>query len=314
MNTALIEHFQTLQDFYKREKDRGRIIAYGNAVAAIRSIPFKITDISQLKGIRGIGPKVTEKIQEFLSCGKIRVVEEKRKKLEDTSHLTEKEKVVLMFQKIWGIGPKKAEKLYDEGITSLKMLKERTSVLTDQQKAGLKYIDSLQQKIPRDVITVIYVIIIYFLNDKYGKNYRIQMAGSYRRKQERSGDIDCLISSSKFSLRDVVKLLVVKGIVVEVLAVRDTKFMGIGHCPTSDFYFRIDIEFVPKEEWGSALLYFTGSKNLNVYMRRIAKRQGYTLSEHGLFNTETGDSVLDNPTEQDIFKKLGIEYIPPEFR
>ena len=103
--------------------------------------------------------------------------------------------------------------------------------------------------------------------------------------------------------------------------------MGIVHCPgpatpergpatpeRGPHHVRLDIEFVEESELGSALLYFTGSKGTNVYMRSEAKRKGFLLNEHGLFDIKTGRKVIDHPTEEEIFERLGIPYIPPERR
>jgi DNA polymerase IV len=150
----------------------------------------------------------------------------------------------------------------------------------------------------------------------YGKGkYDMIFAGSYRRGAKQSGDIDCLLSSKSFNLQEAVELLKREGIVTDVLSMRDEKFMGIAHCPKGfGNHFRLDIEFVNESELGSSLVYFTGSKGTNIYMRLKAKKKGMVLSQHGLFNATTGKKVLQSPTEQEIFEKLEIPYIPPENR
>jgi DNA polymerase (family 10) len=76
----------------------------------------------------------------------------------------------------------------------------------------------------------------------------------------------------------------------------------------------LDIEFVSEEEWGTALLYFTGSKGFNVYMRADAKRKGMLLNEHGLYDINTGDKILQYPSEEDIFEEIGMKYVSPPMR
>lgn len=312
MNKELINEFEILLAYYKKTGDRGRSIAYNNGIAALRGIPYKITKISQVKGIRGIGPKIREKIEEFLEKGNIHSVEEKKEELKKLTTPTKKEKILVKFQKIWGIGPSKAKKLYDSGIYSIKDLKKNMSQLTDQQKIGLKYYKDLLLKVPRHIITAFQVIIMFYLNKK-SEDYKIQIAGSYRRKAQESGDMDCLISSKVFSLADIAKILVENKVVTDVLAVKNTKLMGIAYC--SEFgYFRLDIEFVPECEWGSALLYFTGSKGFNQYMRLGAKKQGFLLNEHGLFDAVTMKKVMPSPSEKHIFAFLGMQYVAPEYR
>jgi len=315
MNRDLIKQFETLQSYFKKTGDKGRSIAYTRAVSLLRSVDHPITDVSQLKGVRGIGPQILAKVKEFLESGKIASAEEKRVELEVKVPLSERERGIEELSSVWGIGPVKADKLYDQGVKNIVELRKNTSLLTEQQKIGLKYHTDLLKKIPRLVITSINVIMFYFLNKKYGKGgYKLCIAGSYRRGSEESGDIDCLITSEKFSLSDVVTLFKKRGIITDVLSMRNEKFMGIAHCPGGGPFFRLDIEFVPKESWGSAQLYFTGSKNFNVYMRADAKRKGMLLNEHGLYDSLTKRLVLVSPSEEDIFRKVGLPFVPPERR
>lgn len=315
MNRELIEQFSVLQDYFKKSGDKGRSIAYSRAISALRTVDKKITNLNQVKNIRGIGPKVMQKIDEYLRYGKIRVVEEKKEELKEVKNVSKRDQVISQFKKIWGIGPVKAKLLYDqEGIHSLNSLKRNSHLLTSQQKIGLKYYDELQRRIPQQEITVIYAVIKYILNKYLSTDYLMDIAGSYRRGLENSGDIDCLLSTEKFTLSEAVEILRKKGLIVEVLAMKKEKFIGIARCPGGGPYFQLDIEFVDREEWGSALLYFTGSKGFNVYLRAEAKRKGMLLNEHGLYSIITGEKILFSPTEKDIFLELGVSYVPPERR
>lgn len=322
LNQGLINNFIALQNYYKSVNDRGRVIAYNKAIVALRSVSFKITDPSQVKGMRGIGPKILIKIKEYLDTGQIRAVEDKKEELQRDKSKSKKEQVLEAFSNIWGIGPVKAKALYEQGMRSIQDVRENQSLLTKQQKIGLKYYDDLLKKVPRDYITTLYTVIVYHLNKKYGRGtYEIEVCGSYRRGLEESGDIDCLITSEKFSLGDVVELLTKKGLITDTLSVRNEKFMGVARCgqrsgtspTTNDQHVRLDIEFVSKEQFGAAKLYFTGSKSFNLYMRGIAKKKGYLLNEHGIFY-KNGNKVQENPSERDVFEILGMEYVPPERR
>ena len=95
-------------------------------------------------------------------------------------------------------------------------------------------------------------------------------------------------------------------------SIKKEKFMGIAHCPNSKSFFRFDIEFVPKNEYASALLYFTGSQNFNIMMRQDAKKQGFTLNQHGLYNNK--GLVIHAKKEKEIFELLGLKYISPQMR
>lgn len=317
MNSDLIQQFGILQGYFNSQNDKGRSIAYGKAVSGIRTIRDKITNISQVKNISGIGPTIITKIKEYLDTGKIEAVEQAKAEIVKGKKLTVKEGIIELFQTIWGVGPKKALELYDSGVRTIEDLEKRKyELLTRSQIIGLKYREELLLQIPRNTITGLYVVMMYYFNKKYGKGkYDMIFAGSYRRGAKQSGDIDCVISSKSFNLYDAVELLKAENIVTDVLSMRDEKFMGIAHCPSGvGNHFRLDIEFVDESELGSSLLYFTGSKGTNIYMRVKAKKKGMLLSQHGLFSISTGKKILQSPTEEEIFEKLEIPYIVPENR
>lgn len=315
MNKDLIDEFVALQNYYRTQDDKGRTIAYGKAIAALRMIDVKITNVNQVKGIRGIGPKVIAKVKEYLDRGKISAAETAKKELQKEKRLSQKESILKELETVWGIGPSKAQKLYDEGVKSIKDLRKKTYLLTDQQKIGLKYNEDLQQKVQRETITSLYVIMRAYLDKKYGRgSYDMEIAGSYRRGAKESGDIDCLLSSKNFNLKDAVNLFKKENIITDILSMRKEKFMGIVHCPSGGLHIRLDIEFVDEEEWGTALLYFTGSKGFNVYMRAEAKRKGMLLNEHGLYDIQTGDKIIEYPSEEDVFTEIGMKYVKPEMR
>jgi DNA polymerase/3'-5' exonuclease PolX len=317
MNKDLIQQFSILQAYFKSKNDTGRNIAYGKVVSGLRTIGDKVRNISQVKNIPGIGPAAIKKVKEYLDTGKIEAVEDAKAEIQKGKKLSLKETATELFQTVWGVGPKKADQLYESGVRTLEELERRKySLLTRAQIIGLKYREELLVPLPRALITSVYVVMMYHFNKKYGKGkFDMIFAGSYRRGAKESGDIDCVISSNSFTLSDAVELLKSEGVVTDVLSMRTEKFMGIGHCPKGfGNHFRLDIEFVDQADLGSSLLYFTGSKGTNIYMRVAAKKKGMVLSQHGLFSASTGKKLLQSPTEEDIFKKLDIPYISPENR
>ena len=318
MNKELIDNLQILEDYYiilwKRDrlsKDNFRRMAYNKAIKTIEKIEFKINFIKQVKNLKGIGTSILEKIQEFLLNGKINKVEEVKPLL---NIKTDKDEIVELFINIWGVGDVKANDLYNKGYRTLEDIKKNINILNRQQQIGFKYYDDLLKKIPRMNIIAIQTIIRYILNTSFGKNtYKLQVAGSYRRGKSFSNDIDILISSKYFTLKQTVDVLIKHNIISDVLSMQNEKFMGVGHCPRSDEpYFRIDIEFLPEEEFAYGLLYFTGSKDFNKEIRQHAKNMGYTLNQHGLKN-KNGDYIKAK-TEQDIFKILDLQYLEPKKR
>jgi DNA polymerase (family 10) len=133
---------------------------------------------------------------------------------------------------------------------------------------------------------------------------RAEAAGSYRRKKETVGDIDILaIAKDPPKIADAVSTLPMAQTVV---AHGDTKVSF--NLPS---LLRVDVRFVRPNEWGSALLYFTGDKEHNITMRKIAIGRGWKLSEYGLFE---GEKVIASKTEEEIYEKLGVKWVEPEKR
>jgi len=301
-NSELVQNFQILRDYYAKKRDRFRSAAYARAVRALSRLP-EIKTTEDVKGIKGIGKTLTAKIEEYLSTGKINKVESIKDEVND----------VHPFEKIFGVGPKTSYRLQSMGFRTISDLKSNTHVLTNQQKTGLKYYYELLEKIPRIKITALSIIIKYLIDKTFGRDtYQMDVAGSYRRGKPFSGDIDILITSEYFTLEQLVSMLTRYDIITDTLSMRNTKFMGIAKCPGQKRpHYRLDIEFLPREEYFSGLLYFTGSKELNVEMRLIAKNKGYLLNEHGLFRN---GRRLPIDSERDIFDKLEIEYLMPTDR
>ena len=135
--------------------------------------------------------------------------------------------------------------------------------------------------------------------------FRVEIAGSIRRRKETVGDIDILVTTDKpkevmkyFSSLDLVEDVVVSGPTKSTVRLKEN---GID----------VDLRAFDDKIFGSALMYFTGSKETNVELRRIAISQGLKLSEYGVFN---GEKLLAGRTEGDIFETLGMQYIEPELR
>jgi len=318
MNKNLVNNLQILKDNYeilwkknRISKDNFRRLAYGKVIKIIEKLDFKITDIKQAEKLKGVGKSILEKIQEFLLTNKINKVEEIKPLL---NIKTDKDEIIELFINIWGVGDVKANDLYNKGYKSLEDIKKNISILNRQQQIGFKYYDDLLKKITRINMTVIQTIIRYILDMQFGKNtYKLQIAGSYRREKSFSNDIDLLISSKYFNLKQIIEVLIKYNIVSDVLSMQSEKFMGVGKCPRSNQpYFRIDIEFLPEEEFAYGLLYFTGSKDFNREIRQHSKNMGYTLNQHGL--KDKNGEYLKAETEEDIFRILDLVYVEPKNR
>ena len=133
---------------------------------------------------------------------------------------------------------------------------------------------------------------------------RIAIGGSLRRKRETIGDIDLVVTSSQ--PEKVVERIVSLPIVDHVYGKGNTK-VNVRLRNLMD----ADIRIVPDESFGSAMLYFTGSKNHCVAVREIAVKRGWKLNEYGLFE---GHQLIANATEGAIYNALGMQYVEPELR
>lgn len=307
MNKRIINEFQKLVyqikvDIRKNNNpiDKYRLGSVQNVLRLLKQIDFKIIHSDDLKGIKGIGQKSLDRVQEILDSGK----------LSEININTKKEFLKNEIINIFGIGQKNIELIMKKHkIKSvddfIKKVKSNKIDVNDQVRLGVKYYKHSIKKIPRNEITKGKIKLKKIL-----KGFYIEICGSYRREQPESNDIDLLVYHSKKTLPDVIKLLHKNKFLIDDLTGESkTKYMG--YCKILKTPRRIDIRFVSKEQIPFALLYFTGSKSFNQYMRRVAKAQGYKLNEYGLYKNK---KLIKLKSERQIFKKLGLKYTPPKYR
>ena len=303
-----------------------------NAYNTIKKFPKTITleNLDEFKQLPGIGKGTIDRITEILKSGKLAEIKEYT---EDPN-----KKIIEDLETVVGIGRNIALDLIKLGVTSVEDLKNKINnneiEVNDKILLGIKYYGKFFGDIPRNEITKIKNLIQKQI-DKLNKNinddnkYIFEICGSYRREKSTSGDIDVLISKlgtnsntpdSTNHLLLIVNLLKksLKSNNNNPLLVDDitdknfeTKYMGFAKYKNNPFR-RIDIRFVNYDHYHSALLYFTGSAELNLKMRKIAKKLNLKLSEYGLTNND-GTKIPIN-SEYDVFKILQIEYLPPNLR
>jgi DNA polymerase/3'-5' exonuclease PolX len=310
-------------------KNRFKLKHFKHALKVIKLFPDKIKSGNDLKDIDGIGKGTITRIDEIIQTKKLAEV--------DKSEIVEIKKemdLIGELSQVINIGTKVAKQLIEKyNIKSIaelkKKIKEKKIEVNDKIKIGLKYHGVFKVKIPRKEIDS-YNEILQKLIKTVDENLVLIIAGSYRRGKDFSNDIDILISHSKIKtnkdyskidtnyLYETIALLKSNKIIVDDLTDTDnkTKYMGFSKLPRKSIR-RIDIRFVPCEYYSAALLYFTGSYELNTQMRQIAKGLGYKLNEYGLF-AEKDDTFSDKPikikSEKDIFKKLKLDYLEPHER
>ena len=308
MNKELIDIMEELADIMMRQGEPFKARAYKKASETIMAHPGDITDVNELKNKPGIGKTIMDKLEEFQKTGTLRVLERERKN------------PMNLFTKIYGVGPKKAKQLIEDGITTIDQLKENEGKLNDTQKIGLKYYEPLQKRIPRDEIKDFEKVFDKVFKEVAPEGSKYEIVGSYRREAKNSGDIDVIITNEQNNItafNNFLDELIKEKVVIEVLTRGKTKSLTIGEIKDS-IPRRIDFLYTAPDEYAFATLYFTGSKAFNTVMRQRALDMGYTLNEHGLSvmkSGKKGEKVdIDFPTEKSIFEFLGMKYKEPKQR
>lgn len=306
-----------LQD-RKANKEVWKARAYQKAIKGVEQFHGPIHDMADIDGIEGIGKtgSIREHIQEIFRKG---FVEEIHAKYDPAKLQAQQE-----LEKVAGIGPSKAKELvFEHNVMSISELKKRPDLLHDKQLIGLKHVEDFEKRIPRKEIDG-HVAFLDPIIRSIHPNMLFQITGSYRRRQPNSGDIDLLVSCDDTSvsgaeiLDALVSRLQQEGYLYETLAKGDKKYMGVCKLRRHKTFRRFDIMFTSREMYPFALLYFTGSGDFNVHMRRIALQKGYSLSEYGIkpSHSPKADFIRDTlfREEEHIFCFLDIPYIAPEER
>uniref|UniRef100_A0A8C2FDC1 DNA polymerase n=1 Tax=Cyprinus carpio TaxID=7962 RepID=A0A8C2FDC1_CYPCA len=310
---------------YERNVNRAihKYNAYRKAASVIAKYPQKIKSGAEAKKLDGVGAKIAEKIDEFLTTGKLGKLEKIRS--DDTSSS------INFLTRVTGIGPAAARKFYDEGIRNLEDLKKIEHKLNHHQQIGLKYFEEFEKRIPRVEMQKMEALILKEL-DVVDPVYIGTICGSYRRGAESSGDIDILLTHPDFTsqsekqpklLHAVVDHLESIGFITDTLSKGDTKFMGVCQLKKEEedeeeyFHRRIDIRLIPKDQYYCGVLYFTGSDIFNKNMRTRALEKGFTLNEYTIrplgVTGVAGEPLLVD-SEKDIFDYIQWKYKEPKER
>jgi DNA polymerase (family X) len=291
--------------------------AYQNAARTIETLsePLdKVVAEARLGDIKGIGEALQQKITELVTTGRLQYYE-------DLKAATPPGLVAMLD--IPGLGPKKIKALHDElGIDTVEKLEQACK---DGKIAGLKGfgektqtnilegIDRRRSYASRHLISEALPQADAMLEAlrSHPDVVRCSAAGSLRRHREVIGDIDLLASSKQPA--EVIEYFTSQPGIIKVLAKGETKASVL-----LEGGIQSDLRVVSDAEYSSALMYFTGSKEHNIVMRQRAIDRGLRLNEYGLFHSkeETRDLKLlvKCRTEEEIFEKLGLRYIPPEMR
>lgn len=299
--------------------DSFRIRSYRRAAETLEGLQEQVAAICEdekaLLAIPGIGKSMATNIREICTTGKLTLHQELLKKYGAT---------ILDLLKLQGLGPKTIALIWDsfhvsdiDGLEKLAKegkLRELPRQSEKSEQKILKAIESYRQVTGRFLIVTADEVaqqMTELLSGMQGVD-KITPAGSLRRGRETVGDLDLLVtgkvgSNEALRAKTIDKILTFPGI-KDVLAKGDNK---VSFKLLSGL--QVDVRLLPPESYGAALQYFTGSKSHSVTLRQRALRMGYTLNEYGLATVE-GEKRVAGKTEEEIYSKLGLAWIPPELR
>ncbi|MBI4688151.1 MAG: DNA polymerase/3'-5' exonuclease PolX [Nitrospirae bacterium] len=311
-NQEIAKIFNEIADILEIKGDNPfRIRAYRKAAQNIDSFTMDVSEASEeeLMGIPGIGHDLAGKVIEYVKTGHIKTYEELSKEVSPG---------FIELLSVPGLGPKTARLLHDklkiknldelERLAKAGKLKGLPGIQAKTEQNILKGIDMRKRYSERQPIARVLPLaeeIIKRLREKTPLK-KLSLAGSLRRWKETIKDIDILATSTDPA----------KGMsgFIHLPEVRDI----LSHGPTKSSIvthegIQVDLRVVDDSSFGSALAYFTGSKEHNIRLREMAVKKGLKINEYGIFKAATGEKI-GGEDEADVYKALGIPFIPPEMR
>jgi DNA polymerase (family 10) len=285
-------------------EDRFKVIAYHRAATSIRTMEEDVAQVwreGRLEEIKFVGSGIAKKIDEYLRTGRLHLLEEMQSKVPPG---------VPALMKVQGIGPRTAYRLsHGLGITSVEELEKALEsgrldgefgpTVRESFTVGIKKMRSFEKRMLLPEAEGTFQKLESYLT---GLGIVVGMAGSLRRGRSTVGDIDLLSTDGR-----VIEAVSECPGVAQVLE-KGPKRASV----KLESGVQVDVRLFTKEEYGAALMYFTGSKDHNIALRSIAMQKGWKLNEYGLFTGEGGR--LGGATEEEVYGKLGLSYIPPEIR
>ena len=284
-----------------------RVRAYHRAARTIEGLPQSVRSLlsagADLSELPGIGKDLAGKVADIVTSGHFKLLDQLKKQL--PGQLGE-------MTALPGLGPKRLKLLYDKlKVRTLDDLRRtiKTGRLHELRGFGPTIEKKLAGALQKPVVVKRFKLavaeaeaeaLVGFLRD----GGRVVVAGSYRRRRDTVGDLDILVTSTHGPA--VGDRLVGYENVAEVLAhgpTRTTVVLRSG--------LQVDARAVPEASYGAALLYFTGCKAHNIALRGLANEHGWKLNEYGLFS---GKRRIAGASEEEVYQKLGLAYIPPELR
>ncbi len=285
-------------------EDRFKVIAYHRAATSIRNMEEDVEALwkeQKLEDIQYVGEGIARKIDEYLKTGKLQLLEKLKEKTPPG---------VPILMKVQGIGPRTAFHLsHDIGITSVEELKKALSsgsldgefgpTVRESFRTGIEKLTSFEKRMLLPEAEAVYQTLSAYFG---ALGIKVGMAGSLRRGKSTVGDLDLL--STDGGVIDAIKGCPGVAQVLESGPRRTSVKLESG--------VQVDVRVFKKEEYGAALVYFTGSKDHSIALRTLAIEKRQKLNEYGLF--DDGGGRLAGESEEGVYRALGMEYVPPELR
>ena len=313
-NQEISDRFNEIADMLDiLGEDAFRIISYRRAARQLEALTEDVEDLvreGRVASIPGIGAALGEKIEEYVTTGKIGYHEELRARFPPG---------VLDMLRVRGIGPKKVKLLWQElGITDVETL--RKAAETHRLRRVKGFGEKTEEKILRSIELLkegesVFLLahahaVATMVTDHLRKRAPVKelvAAGSLRRMKETVHDIDILATTE--DPRAVAEAFTTMPGVREVLAAGESKSVVL--LDAEGRLIQVDLRIVEPGSWGAALQYDTGSKDHNIHLRTMAQKRGLMLNEYGIFRD---DSKVAGETEESVYSALGLSWIPPEMR
>jgi len=310
---AVFEEISNLMKILQDDaKWQFKAAAYDRARRAIEGYPEQLEEIARdpnrkLTEIPGIGEDLAKKIIELVGTGKCQYHQEQLKKIPRS---------LLELLQLQTVGPQKVrlfkEKLNITTVDELEAaakegrLRDLPGMSVKSEENILKAIEVFRRAAGRFRLDTAFETaeeLVAYLREFKGVE-QVTPAGSLRRGRETVGDLDLLVTGRDHA--GIAEHFAKFSDIAQVLAKGEDK---VSVKLKNDL--QVDVRLLERQSYGAALQYFTGSKEHNVALRDRAKRRGWKLSEYGLFE---GNKVIASRTEEEIYEKLGLEWIPPELR
>lgn len=309
-NSAIASKLRQIAALLQEQNVAFKPAAYRRAAQVIEELPKDVStygDEKELKKLPGIGEAIARKIIEYLETGEISFL---------AMLQAEQGGISADLMDIEGLGPKRVRQLQTElNITSVAQL---VNAAEQEKLQGLPLWDAIMEKkilenakrvservkrFARSEVKDDVELLLTTIEQVPGVD-RCAVAGSYRREKETVGDIDILLVTA--SAEEVSDAIANLSIVRDVVAHGEKKISFDLHSGL-----RVDVRLVKADQWGAALMYFTGSKEHNISVRKVAIRHGWKLNEYGLFD---GEKIVASKEEADIYDALELRWYEPRER